>query len=148
MKILIYVYLCVYGIYGVDMYLWTSPCHDGRQTYFTSVPHIQNVCTTLCSDNLGGLVILTLQPGCQMVCFQTKNPNLGTFWRVLQWKMLVNSTYGHLVHFYGLLLYFMDIWYILWSFWYIFCFLAALLTTHVVSSDRLLNTDTSPVLKN
>jgi hypothetical protein len=25
--------------------------------------------------------------GCQMVCFQTKNPNLGKFWRVLQWKM-------------------------------------------------------------
>jgi hypothetical protein len=27
--------------------------------------------------------------GCQMVCFQTKNPNLGKFWRVLQWKILV-----------------------------------------------------------
>jgi hypothetical protein len=27
--------------------------------------------------------------GCQMVCFQTKNTNLGTFWRVLRWKMLV-----------------------------------------------------------
>jgi hypothetical protein len=27
--------------------------------------------------------------GCQMVYFKTKNPNLGTFWRVLQWKMLV-----------------------------------------------------------
>jgi hypothetical protein len=39
--------------------------------------------------------------GCQMVCFQTKNPNLGKFWRVLQWKISVN---------------FMDIWYILWSF--------------------------------
>jgi hypothetical protein len=24
-----------------------------------------------------------------MVYFQTKNPNLGKFWRVLQWKMLV-----------------------------------------------------------
>jgi hypothetical protein len=31
----------------------------------------------------------------QMVCFQTKNPNLGKFWRVLQWKMMV---------------YFMDTW--------------------------------------
>jgi hypothetical protein len=41
--------------------------------------------------------------GCQMVCFQTKNTNLGQFWRVLQWKMLV---------------YFMAIWYILWPFWY------------------------------
>jgi hypothetical protein len=27
--------------------------------------------------------------GCQMVYFQTKNPILGKFWRVLQWKMLV-----------------------------------------------------------
>jgi hypothetical protein len=27
--------------------------------------------------------------GCQMVCFQTKNPNLGKFWRVFQWKSLV-----------------------------------------------------------
>jgi hypothetical protein len=39
--------------------------------------------------------------GCQMVCFQTKNPNLGKFWRVLQ------RTLGP---FYGLLLYFMDTW--------------------------------------
>jgi hypothetical protein len=36
-----------------------------------------------------------------MVCFQTKNPNSGQFWRVLQCKMLV---------------YFMDTWSILWSF--------------------------------
>jgi hypothetical protein len=27
--------------------------------------------------------------GCQMACFETKNPTLGKFWRVLQWKMLV-----------------------------------------------------------
>jgi hypothetical protein len=25
--------------------------------------------------------------GCQMVCFRTKNPNLGKFWRALEWKM-------------------------------------------------------------
>jgi hypothetical protein len=36
-----------------------------------------------------------------MVCFQTKNPKLGKFWRVLQWKVLV---------------YFMDTWSILRSF--------------------------------
>jgi hypothetical protein len=39
--------------------------------------------------------------GCQMVYFQTKNPNLGKFGRVLQWKML---------------LYFMDTWSISRSF--------------------------------
>jgi hypothetical protein len=37
--------------------------------------------------------------GCQMEYFQTKNRNLGKFWRVLQWKMWV---------------YFMNIWSILW----------------------------------
>jgi hypothetical protein len=31
--------------------------------------------------------------------FQTKNPNLGKFWRVLQWKMF----YGHLVYFTAIL---------------------------------------------
>jgi hypothetical protein len=31
-----------------------------------------------------------LLQGCQIVYFQTKNPNLGTFWSVLQWKILVN----------------------------------------------------------
>jgi hypothetical protein len=30
--------------------------------------------------------------GCQMVCFQAKNPNLGKFWRALEWKMLVYFT--------------------------------------------------------
>jgi hypothetical protein len=36
-----------------------------------------------------------------MVYFQTKNPDLGTFWSVLQWQILV---------------YFTDIWKILWTF--------------------------------
>jgi hypothetical protein len=27
--------------------------------------------------------------GCQMAYLQTKNPNFGKFWRVLQWKMLL-----------------------------------------------------------
>jgi hypothetical protein len=27
--------------------------------------------------------------GCQMVHFQTQNPNVGKFWRALKWKMLV-----------------------------------------------------------
>jgi hypothetical protein len=28
-----------------------------------------------------------LKQGCQMVCFQTKNPNFGEIWRALEWKM-------------------------------------------------------------
>jgi hypothetical protein len=72
-----------------------------------------------------------------MVCFQTKNHNLGKFWRVLQWKMLVyfmsiwsilcpfGLFYVHLVYFtaiwsilrpleifYGRLVYSVAIWYI------------------------------------
>jgi hypothetical protein len=39
--------------------------------------------------------------GCQMVYFQTENPNLGKFWRALEWKMLA---------------YFLTIWNILWPF--------------------------------
>jgi hypothetical protein len=55
--------------------------------------------------------------GCQMVCFQTKNPNLGKFWSVLQWKMLVYlmsiwSILRPLELFYGHLVYFVIIWYI------------------------------------
>jgi hypothetical protein len=56
--------------------------------------------------------------GCQMVCFQTKNPNLGKFWRVLQWKMLVyilcpfGLFYSHWKYFYSHLVYFVVIWYI------------------------------------
>jgi hypothetical protein len=39
--------------------------------------------------------------GCQMVYFKTKNPNLGTFWWALEWKVLV---------------YLKAIWYNLWPF--------------------------------
>jgi hypothetical protein len=56
--------------------------------------------------------------GCQMVHFQTKNPNLGNCSRVLHWKMLHSVFYVHLVYFiailyfYGHLVYFVIIWYI------------------------------------
>jgi hypothetical protein len=69
-----------------------------------------------------------LQPadtqGCQRVHFQTKNRNLGTFWRVLQWKMLVyfmdiwsillqfDKVYVHLVYFVLILYIFPMVWYI------------------------------------
>jgi hypothetical protein len=51
-----------------------------------------------------------LNQGCQMVCFQTKNPNLGKFWRVLDWKMFI------CIIFYGDLGDFMTISYHLYSF--------------------------------
>jgi hypothetical protein len=55
--------------------------------------------------------------GCQMVSFQTKNTNLGKFWRALDWKTLIyfmaiwnilqtfGILYDHLIHF-------VFIWYI------------------------------------
>jgi hypothetical protein len=43
----------------------------------------------------------TWEQGCQMVYFQTENPNLGKFWRALEWKRLV---------------YYMAIWNKLWPF--------------------------------
>jgi hypothetical protein len=59
--------------------------------------------------------------GCQMVYFQTKNPNLGNYWSALDWNTLVYFTavwstlrifgilFGDLVHF-------VFIWYIFSSF--------------------------------
>jgi hypothetical protein len=52
-----------------------------------------------------------------MVCLQTKNPNLGKFWGVLQKKILVYfmtiwSILRLLEIFYGHLVYFIVIWYI------------------------------------
>jgi hypothetical protein len=53
--------------------------------------------------------------GCQIVYFQTKNPNLGKFWRVFQWKMLLYFTaicFTPFGIFYGASAYFLVIWYI------------------------------------
>jgi hypothetical protein len=63
-------------------------------------------------------LFLSRLKGCQMVYFQTKNPNLGKFWSVLQLKI---CTYFMTI-WYILLPFrkFIAIWYILWSFWYIF----------------------------
>jgi hypothetical protein len=59
-----------------------------------------------------------------MVCFQTKNPYLGKFWRVLEWKilvyfmtifdrilMLLEIFNGLLVYFVRHLVYFPPFWY-------------------------------------
>jgi hypothetical protein len=54
---------------------------------------------------LFGLALFRCRQGCQMAYFQTKNPDLGKFWRLLQRKMLV---------------YYMAVWSILWLFG-IFC---------------------------
>jgi hypothetical protein len=45
------------------------------------------------------------QQGCQMVYFQTENPNLGKYWNALDWKMLI--------YFMFICNIFMDLWDIL-----------------------------------
>jgi hypothetical protein len=55
--------------------------------------------------------------GCQMVCFQTKNPNLGKFWRALGWKMLIYfMPNGNILQTFGIFynhwLHFVFTWYI------------------------------------
>jgi hypothetical protein len=52
--------------------------------------------------------------GCQMVCFQTKNPYLGKFWRTLDWKMLAYCIAICII--FGDLGYCMTMGYILYSF--------------------------------
>jgi hypothetical protein len=80
------------------------------------------LCATTCYDLflvmpfIGGtvqnwrLLFAPLMQGCQMVWFQTQNPNLGIFRSALDWKMCIK--------FYGHLEYFMEIWDILWPFTY------------------------------
>jgi hypothetical protein len=47
-------------------------------------------CHGTTGDTQIGLVLIwSLDQGCQMVCFQTKNTNLGKFWGVLGGKMLL-----------------------------------------------------------
>jgi hypothetical protein len=53
--------------------------------------------------------------GCQMVYFQTKNPNLGTFLRAFEWKMFFTILWPFGM-FCGHLVYFMAVWHSLWSF--------------------------------
>jgi hypothetical protein len=59
--------------------------------------------------------------GCQMVCFQTKNPNLGKFWNAWHWKILIYfMSISNILHtfgiFHGNLVHFVFIWYILSGF--------------------------------
>jgi hypothetical protein len=67
---------------------------------------------------------LTSDRGCQMVYCQTKNSSLDTFWRVLQWKMLMyfKDIWSILLPFdifYDHLVYFVVIWLVFSPFWYI-----------------------------
>jgi hypothetical protein len=85
--------------------IW-SPCCHLRVGLFPFPDFISASCDRLlcaAEDSVNGQC-------CQMVYFQTKNYNLGKFWKACQWKMSVflrlnGIFYGHLVHF-------VVIWYI------------------------------------
>jgi hypothetical protein len=65
------------------------------------------------------------EQGCQMVSFQTKHPNLGIFWRTLEWKLFLYIVcsfvkyFDHWVYLMGIwqfcshLVYFSPLWYFL-----------------------------------
>jgi hypothetical protein len=79
-----------------------SSCHSGWRA---SAECIYKSCQWLCTRVARWFV------------FKPKNPNLGKFWRVLQWKILVyfvtnRSILRPLEIFYGHLVYFVVIWYI------------------------------------
>jgi hypothetical protein len=75
--------------------------------------------------------LLSSAQGCQMVYFKTQNPNLGTLWSALDWKMLIYfmaiwnifgyfmdiwNIFGYFMAIWNIFGYFMTIWYILSSF--------------------------------
>jgi hypothetical protein len=77
---------------------WQSLC-------FRKKGFLQNVCpVSAISENMS-------KQACQAAYFQT---NLGKFWRVMQWTMLVYFLPFSL--FYGHLVYFVAVWYVLWLF--------------------------------
>jgi hypothetical protein len=58
-----------------------------------------------------------------MVYFQTKNPDLGKFWRAFDWKLFVYFvTIWHILRRIGIMYIHMSVWYILWSFGIFFPF--------------------------
>jgi hypothetical protein len=80
-----------------------------KQTIWQPWPFISN--SLLLKRRALGMEWLKLSArGCQMVYFQTKNPELGKFWMILQWKMLVYNWWPF-CQFSSNLVYFMAIWY-------------------------------------
>jgi hypothetical protein len=67
--------------------------------------------------NFGGKISEVGSAGCQMVCFQTKNTNLGKFLRALDWKMMI---------------YYMAIWNILLAFGIFYDHLVGTFCVHLV----------------
>jgi hypothetical protein len=91
----------------------SKPCYPSESLYYRFLQKKWRAGEK--NTNLGAL------QGCQMVCCQTENPNLGNFWRVLQWKMFV---------------YFVDTWSILQFFVIFYGYLVYLVRVNLVYSSR------------
>jgi hypothetical protein len=88
-----------------------------------SMNHRANACSCLFCENWRTLLRCGKQ-GCQMVYFQTKNPNLGIFLEGLGMENVVKF-YDQLEYFTSIWYKFMAVWYSLWPFgifftiWYV-----------------------------
>jgi hypothetical protein len=74
--------------------------------------------------------------GCQMAYFQTKNPSLGKFRRIWQWKMLV--------YFMAIYAYFTSIWYTLWSLGIFYSYLVYFSPFGMLCQEKSGNPDSDP----
>jgi hypothetical protein len=84
--------------------LWPSGRFCDNLVYFSPVWYIasRKICQPWLQDmklHSRNRSSIAHEQGCQMVYFQTKNPNLGKCWRVLQWNTYIGIFYGHLVYF-------------------------------------------------
>jgi hypothetical protein len=61
-------------------------------------------------DNIIQPISLCIVQGCQMVYFKTKNPNLGIFWRALEYFVAIWNTLQPFGMFHGHLVYFVVSW--------------------------------------
>jgi hypothetical protein len=122
------------------VFLWFSSC-DGNHPFHNGTCFWQNGLRCISSQHSNGpifhfpklqerlrsaflIVAKTRYQGRQMVYFQTQNPNLGNFWRVLQWKTCVyfgdiwsNLQPSGLLHRH--LVNLVVIWYNFSPFWYV-----------------------------
>jgi hypothetical protein len=71
--------------------------------------------------------------------FSNQNPNLGKFWRVLLWKMLVN--FMGISSFCGHLVYFVSVWYTLWPFGIIYGYLVYFSRFGILYQEKSGNSD-------
>jgi hypothetical protein len=69
--------------YFVPRKIW-QPCFRRKPKYFDV-----EFCQITPRPSFIDLLVFIQNQGCEMVYFQTKNTNLGKFWRALEWKMLV-----------------------------------------------------------